>query len=125
MIPTFIRAYQVAVAIDGFLIAAHTSGGGVELATAADDPLIGVTDRQGADAGGMVDIHRGGLVSVRLGATVAAGDPLTANAAGEAIPCVAAAGETRRYIGFADTAGVADDIIDVFMAPGLLHEAAA
>ena len=123
MIPTFTRAYEASTEVTGFLIAALTADGKAKLASANDDALLGVFDAQGADAGKMADVHRAGLVSVRLGATVAAGDPLTSDAASKAVPCVAAAGETRRYIGFADFAGVEDDIIDVFLSPGLLHEA--
>lgn len=119
MIPTFTRAYEASGEATGFLIAALTADGKAVLATGPTNALIGVFDRQGADAGGMADVHRAGLVSVQLGATVAAGAPLTADATGRAVLCTAGAG--RRYIGFADSAGVVGDIIDVFLAPGILN----
>ena len=58
---------------------------------APDAPALGFG--QGADAGGMADVHRSGLVSVRLGGTVTAGAPLTSDADGKAIVCAPATGE--------------------------------
>lgn len=126
MIPTFIRSYEAAAAVEGFLIVKFAAPGSNQTVEAADSntaPLVGVADKMGADAGGMLDVHRGGLVSVRLGGAVNAGDPLTADASGKAIAAAAAASTTVRIIGYADQAGVADDIIDVMWAPGLLHQA--
>ena len=76
MIPTFIRAYEAAVAIDGNLIVAYaapTTGNTITLAGSATVPLVGVSDAMGADAGKMCDVHRGGLVPVKLGGAVSAG----------------------------------------------------
>jgi hypothetical protein len=44
----------------------------------------------GGSTGGMVDVVRAGLASVRLGGTVAAGDPLTSDANGKAVKAVPA-----------------------------------
>lgn len=126
MIPTFVRAYEAATAVEGHRIlkfsdAANTSV--VAHADADDAPLIGVSDEMGAKTGGMCDVHRGGLISVHLGGTVTAGAPLTSDANGKAIAAVATTGTTVRIIGYSDEPGVEDDIIDVFFAPGILHEA--
>lgn len=124
MIPTFIRAYEAAAAIGGNLIvafAAPSTGQTVTPATGATAALVGVSDQMGADAGGMCDIHRGGLVSVKLGGTVAAGAPITANAAALGIAAAPAAGATANIIGYADQPGVSGDIIDVFYAPGTIR----
>lgn len=126
MIPTFIRAYVAAAAIAGYRIVAFAAPGAdstITTAAANTDALLGVSDAMGADAGGMCDVHRGGLVSVQYGGPVNAGDPLTSDANGKAIVAVPAAGSTLRIIGYADAPGVADDIADVFFAPGLLHPA--
>ena len=125
MIPTLIKSFVASANADPFLIAAFSTGSQVAPADADDDPLIGTYDAMGATTGGMADIVLGGIGSVKLGGTVAAGDPLTANSAGKAIVCAAAAGETRRFIGLAIQAGVANDVIDYLHAPGLLHEPAA
>lgn len=126
MIPTFTRSYEAAAAVTGYLIVKFADPGNdqtVEVADGNTEPLVGVADSMGAELGGMLDVHRGGLVSVRLGGAVNAGDPLTSDASGKAIAAAAAASTTVRIIGYADQAGVADDIIDVMWAPGLLHEA--
>lgn len=126
MIPTFIRAYEAAAEIEGRRIVAFSdpaSSSKVTTASANTGPFAGVSDAMGAELGGMCDVHRGGLVHVTLGGPVQAGDPLTSDANGKAIKAVAAAGTTVHYIGFADEPGVADDVIDAFAAPGLLHEA--
>ncbi len=128
MIPTFIRSYVAAAAVLGNRIvkyAAPSTDKTVNTATASTQPFVGVSDRLGADAGQMLDVHRGGLVAVQLGGTVTAGAPLTSDDEGKAVAATATAGSTIRVIGYADEPGVEDDIIDVMWAPGLLHEASA
>ncbi|WP_153769234.1 capsid cement protein [Labrenzia sp. CE80] len=127
MIPTFIRSHETTAEVEPFRIVAFSDVASSRMAAtaAADtDPVIGVSDKMGAPLGGMVDVIRAGLGAVQLGAAVSAGDPLTSDASGKAIVCVAAAGETRRIIGFAEEPGVADDIIDAWIQPGLFHEPA-
>jgi hypothetical protein len=127
VIPTFIKSHEASADIEAFRIARFSDAGAsqkVAQGSAATDALIGVFDRMGGATGGMVDVVRAGLASVRLGGTVAAGDPLTSDANGKAVKALAAAGATRRIVGFADQPGVADDIIDAWIAPGLLHEPA-
>jgi hypothetical protein len=125
VIPTLIKSFVASADADPFHIAAFSTGSQVAPADADDDVLIGTYDAMGAVSGGMADVILGGIGSVKLGGTVTAGAPLTANADAEAIVCAAAAGETRRYIGFALQAGVDGDIVDYLHAPGLLHEPAA
>ncbi len=124
MIPTFIRAYAASAAIAGCRIVTFdvpASATTIATATSGTVPLVGVSDRMGADTGGMCDVHRGSLVAVQLGGAVAAGDPLTANATGLAIKAVPGAGTNLNIIGFADQPGVSGDIIDVFIAPGVIR----
>jgi len=127
VIPTFIRAYAATSVILGSRIVAFATPAasqGITHATGPEDPLFGVSDRMGAPEGGMCDVHRGGLVSVELGGTVAAGDPLTSDATGRAVKAEAAGGETIRIVGWADEPGVEGDIVDAFLAVSLLHEPA-
>lgn len=126
MIPTFTRAYEAAAAITGYTIVAFAdAANGNTITTAASNTTasLGVADAMGAEIGGMCDVHRDGLASVQLGGPVSAGDPLTSDANGKAVAASAQAGTTVRIIGFADEPGVADDIIDAFLSPGLLHQA--
>lgn len=126
MIPTFIKSYVAAADVAGNRIVKYADPGTdatVDTAAANTDPSLGVSDRLGAEAGEMLDVHRGGLVDLQLGGTVTAGAPLTSDADGKAIAAVAAAGTTVRIVGYADEPGDANDIIKVMWAPGLLHEA--
>lgn len=128
MIPTLIRSYLAAAAIEGFRIvkfSAPAASRDVITATANDEPFAGTSDRMGASLGGMCDVVRSGFGCVQLGGAVSAGDPLTSDDEGKAVKAVPAAGETISIVGYADAPGVADDIIDYLVAPGLLHEPAA
>jgi hypothetical protein len=127
MIPTFIRSHEASADVEPFRIAKFSdiaASKKVAHSAANTDPIMGVFDRMGGKPGGMADVVRAGLASIRLGGPVQAGDPLTSDANGKAVKCVAAAGQTRRIVGFAEEPGVADDIIDAWIAPGLLHEPA-
>lgn len=124
MIPTFIRAYEAAAEIAGHRIVRFDSPATANtVATAINGtaPLVGVSDRVGAVAGGMCDVHRAGLVAVQLGGAVAAGDPLTSTPAGTAIKAVPGSGATLNIIGFADQPGSNGDIIDAFLSPGVIR----
>lgn len=126
MIPTFIRSYLAASAVPGNRIvkyAAPSADRSVNTASANTQPFVGISDRLGAEAGEMLDVHRGGLVGVQLGGAVTAGAPLTSDDEGKAVIASATAGSTVRIIGYADEPGAENDIIDVMWAPGLLHEA--
>ncbi len=126
MIPTFIRSYEAAADVEGNRFvkpAAPSTNKTVTTAAAATDTITGVSDRLGASTGNMLDVHKGGLVAIQLGGTVTAGAPLTSDANGKAVAAAAASGSTVRVAGYADEPGVADDIILMEWAPGLLHEA--
>lgn len=126
MIPTFIRSHVAAADIEprrAVTYAAPTADKSVQQATGSTLPFVGVSDTLGADAGDMCDVHRAGLPGVKLGGTVQAGDPLTSDANGKAVKAVPGAGTTVYLFGYADEHGVADDIIDYFAAPGVLHQA--
>jgi hypothetical protein len=93
--------------------------GGVLVAAAATDKLIGVNDRiPFAAIGDRSDIIRVGIAEVEYGGTVAAGDLLTADASGRAIVATASAGANVRFIGVAEVAGVVGDIGSMMIEPG-------
>ncbi len=124
MIPTFIRAYEAADEIDGYqlvVFADPTVDKSIEPAVGSGAFILGTADAMGSDPRGMCDVHRGGLVSVKLGGTVQAGDPITANTSGLAVVAAPAAGTTAFIVGFADDHGGVGDIIDVFFAPGTIR----
>ena len=93
--------------------------GGILVAAAASDKLIGVNDRIPINPiGDRGDIVRMGIAEVEYGGTVAAGDLLTSDASGRAIVATAAAGVNVRIIGIAEVAGVLGDIGSMLIEPG-------
>lgn len=126
MIPTFIKSFIADTEVDPHTIVTFHDPGNdstVEAANANTDALMGVSDSLGGDAGGPVDVHMAGESQVKLGGTVQAGQPITANATGQGIAAAAAGGATVRYVGFAMEPGVSGDIITFFLAPGVIHQA--
>lgn len=126
MIPTFIRSYKAFTTADPYHIATFADGANdktVENAADGQEPFIGVFNSLGGDAGDMVDVHKAGIGEVVLAGPVAAGDLITSDADGKGIKAVATAGQTIRIVGYAEEPGVAGDIIEVWVALGLLHEA--
>lgn len=93
--------------------------GGVLVAAAAADKVIGVTDRIAAAAiGDRIDVVRAGITEIEYGGAVAAGDLLMADASGRAIVAAAGAGINVRVIGVAEVAGVLGDIGSLMIDPG-------
>jgi Uncharacterized conserved protein (DUF2190) len=87
------------------------------IATAATDKFLGTSDELDHVAGETVDMAVGPVPLVRLGGTVAAGDALTSDANGKAIATTTTG---NRIIGFAENAGVINDVIPYLRAPGVI-----
>jgi len=93
------------------------TAGQVVLATAASDKIIGVCRQPGGVVtGDRVDVDLIGITNVVLGGTVAAGDPITSDAAGAGVLANPAAGANVRAVGFAYEAGVSGDINRVLLS---------
>lgn len=122
--PLLTKGFRALVAIAGYLIL-KPGAGGVTLATAPTDALIGAAGSMGAPQGGMVDIDMTGWSEVRLGGDVSTGDPLTVNAASKAVKAVPTASTVVRIIGYAMSDGAADDVISYQIAPGILTKPSA
>lgn len=117
MIPTFIRSFEAATDVEGYTIATFASpatDNTVGEAASNTNALIGVFDKLGGTAGQMVDVHFAGMVEVKLGGAVEAGQAITSDASGHGV--LAAAGAGVHIIGFAAEPGASGDIIDVWMA---------
>lgn len=124
MIPGLITSHICTADVAAFLIVKFSDAAAsnkVAQAAANTDPMMGVSDRMGGVSGNTVDVQRSGRGQVRLGGTVQAGDPLTSDANGNAVKLLGAAGATRRMVGWAEEPGVADDVIDALIAPGILQ----
>jgi len=112
------RARVAEAAIAEFLIIkAGTAAGSCVVAAAATDKLLGTSDELPHVTGEVVDMAVGPVPFVRLGGTVAAGDALTSDANGKAIATTTTG---NRIIGFAEVAGVANDVITYLRAPGVI-----
>lgn len=91
-------------------------------AAAATDLLIGVAARDfDAALGERIDILVQGIAPVKLGGAVTRGSPVTSNATGLGVAAAPAAGANVRIIGFAMQSGVANDVIDVLLAQGVMQ----
>jgi hypothetical protein len=112
------RSRLAAAVIGAYLIVKAGAGtNDAVISTAATDRHLGTADELDTPLGEMVDISIAPISNVRLGGTVAAGDLLTADANGRAI---ATTTPGHRYIGIAEQAGVANDVISYLRAPGLI-----
>lgn len=121
--PILIKSYYAPAAVAGYLILKPVAGG-VGLATAATDLLLGVSDAMGAAAGGMVDVTELGRSEVLSGGVIAHGDPLTSDGQGRAIKAVPAAAAITRIIGFAVMDANLGDIFEYSSAPGIIARSA-
>lgn len=116
------RSVIAQAAIAAFLILKHgTVNNSAALATAAADKLIGTNDGLAKEIGEMVDYPTTGTGEVVLGGNVTRGDPITADAASKGVTAAPAGGTNVRIIGFALQSGVANDVIDYQIAPGLMQ----
>ncbi len=115
-----IKNYTAEAAIAAYrLVKFGAADGGVLIAAAASDKIVGVNDRLAAAAAGdRIDIIRSGIAEVEYGGAVAAGDLLISDASGRAIAATAVAGTNTRTIGIAEVAGVVGDIGSVLLVPG-------
>lgn len=105
-------------AVNGYrIIKAGTAAMSCLQAAAATDKLLGTSDELDHAVGEMVDLCLLAVGRVRLGGTVAAGDALTSDANGKAIATTTIG---HRIIGFAEIAGVLDDVITYERSPGVL-----
>lgn len=90
-----------------------TTAGGILLATAATDLIIGISsDVVDADTGDFADGNLIGVSNIKVGGTIAYGARVTSDSTGRAITAVG----TVRVGGIAMAAGVLNDIIPVLIS---------
>lgn len=83
-------------------------------AAAATDLSIGVSDLA-ASSGQMVDCIMDGIAMVKAAGSITRGQPVTANASGQAIAATPGAGV--RIVGIALASGVSGDLVPVRIGP--------
>lgn len=102
------------------LIVRAATGKKAAKASGATAALIGVALYDVA-AGQTGTIQTHGVARVKLGGTVAAGDPITSDANGQGVAAAPAVGVNAYIVGVALEAGVSGDLIDVLIAPGRIQ----
>lgn len=122
MNPTLTKNFTAAAAVARRRIVKFAAAEGeVEQGAAATDAVFGVSTDVDAALGGRCDVHMAGIVEVEFGGTVAAGDPVTADANGMAVKAAPAAGVNNRIVGWALVPAVVGDIRTVMLAPGQIQ----
>ncbi|MCW5723450.1 MAG: hypothetical protein KIS81_00665 [Maricaulaceae bacterium] len=116
--PLLTAAAIAAAVIAGrrFVVHAETEGAAIQ-ASSGDDPIWGVSNTQGAAEGAVCDVIEAGEAILELGGTVAAGDDLTADAAGKGVKADPDPGETVQAGARARQGGAAGDFIRVIVNP--------
>ena len=115
------RAYTAGAAVRARRLVKFSAELTVIEATAATDLIIGVADSLDVPATDRVDIFKEGVIPVLLGGSVVAGAPITSDAQGRGVAAAPGAGVNNRIIGFAETAGVSGDIIDVTLSLSIMQ----
>lgn len=114
-IPGLITCHKAEVALAARRMVTHgTVPDEITLAVDGSKLIIGVTTLVAASVGEPADVVRSQLTPVIYGGDVVAGDPLTADADGRAVPATAG----QFYLGFAEYDGAEDDLGSVWIAPG-------
>lgn len=121
--PGLIKTYDASGAIPAYTVVKFTSTDfQVTQAAAVGDPLAGVTTEVAAADQERCDVIHDGIAYVLSGGTIAAGDPLTVNASGQAVKAAPAAGTNNNCFGRARQSAVSGDvfeaIIDFFVLQG-------
>ncbi|WP_291854863.1 capsid cement protein [Bradyrhizobium sp.] len=88
---------------------------------AATERSIGISTEIDAALGERIDVIHEGIADLKLGGTVARGDPVTSDATGQGVAAAPTAGVNNRIIGFALISGVIGDIIPVLLNPHMMQ----
>lgn len=114
MIPGLIVNRVAGAAVGARRIVMPGGGAGQFIVSNAAGAFLGVCKQPGGAATGeRMDITVSGLEEVVAGGTIAAGAPVTSDAAGAAVTAAPGAGVNARVLGFAHEAAAAGDIFRV------------
>jgi Uncharacterized conserved protein (DUF2190) len=119
-----VKSYTAEAAINPFrIVKVGAADYGVLQAAGATvaDKSIGISTEVDAAIGERVDVVHSDIADLKLGGTVARGDPLTSDASGQGVTATPGAGTNNRVIAFAVISGVAGDIIPVLISPHMMQ----
>lgn len=113
-----IKGFRAGAAIGRHTLVAFNDDGDVVAANSATVKIAGVSSEVDCASGCLCDVVLSGLYEVRAGADVAAGDLLTSDARGRAVPLPS--GNTKKRIaGLALGPAAINEFVPVAIAPGL------
>jgi len=99
--------------------------GSCKHATSANVAFLGGSNQVDKKTeGDAIDVIRIGLAEIEYGAAVSAGDPLTSDSVGRAVPAVFDVNDSVYVIGYAEVDGVAGDIREVLIDKGIVPDSA-
>ena len=108
---------EASAAISAHTIVKAAAGGKVTEASASTDALIGVVGGRDIASGETAEVAVVGIVDVKAGEAITAGNQISADASGEAVVADTA---TDRVVGIALETAADGDIFPMLLAPGLL-----
>lgn len=116
------KTYKASGAITKGRLLQYTASNEVAHAAGVTSLVAGVAMHDAA-SGENVSVAKMGLVTVKIGGTVAVGAALTSNASGLAVAAAPSAGVNNQIAGFAEEAGVANDEINMWIARSVMQGA--
>ena len=121
-VPRFTAPYTADADLAPYLITKFGSiDGNVAVAASATDNLLGVSENVPVAAGQTATICHTGSIYVTYGASVTAGQYVTSDAQGRAVPAAPAAGANVSVLGRALETGIVGDIRPVLLNIGQIQ----
>lgn len=112
-----VKNFTAETAIAKRRIVSFGASEGQVIQSTSDAGVLGVSGIRGAEAGARVDVYLSDIQDVDYGALVTAGNYVTADANGKAIPAAPAAGVQMQVVGRAMEAGPAGAVGKVLIQP--------
>jgi hypothetical protein len=112
-----VKSFTAETAIAKRRIVSFGTQDGHVVQSTSDTGILGVSGIRGAEAGGPVDVYLSEMQGVECGANVNAGDYITADADGKAIPAAPAEGEQMQVVGRAMESGPLGAILTILIQP--------
>jgi len=118
----YVMAFTAEAAIGKYrIVKKGANNGGVLVATAATEVLMGVTTDVDTDSGDICDVVMLGPAQVIAGGSIAQGARLTATADGAAVAAAPAGGANAAIVGIAQEEASSGDIFRMLVSPAVMQ----
>ena len=111
-----IKTKTAGAAIEAYRLLTHGAADNAVVPAAVSSTFDGVSGHMATANGEKIDVALAGIAEVQLGGTVTRGSMLTSDANGKAVVAV----PTNTIWGVAQASGVANDVIPMLIAPGVM-----